>query len=333
MIRVAALPIDRDLRPLLVAMARQGIRHRVVEESGAQVLWVSNEDEAARTQDLVQQFLDLQAQGRLQDLPPTGDLRGYFPLKKYINDGLRAIWTAPVTCTLIALALLVALVSQLGTRLNPVAFLFYPAPSLGADPGLLSLLTIFGQLNGAGEMLRTLTPMLLHFGALHLVFDVLWLWYFGRMIEGSQRGSGVSLVFLLVVLVTSYVSNTTQYIWTYSSNFGGLSGVVYGLLGYIWMWQVVVPWGRLRLPNSMIGILILMLVLMEVFAGAWIATAAHIGGLVSGVAMGALIAGIHRVRHPRPKMIIRASGMDEDRGADAGLGPDPGPDPDDRKQP
>lgn len=313
--RVAALPIDRDLRPLLAAMSRQGIRHRVVEESGAQVLWVDNDDDAARAQELVQQFLELQAQGKLQGTSPQADLRGYFPMKKYLNDGLRAIWTAPVTCVLIALALLVALVSQLGTRLNPVAFLFYPAPQLGADPGLMSLITIFGQLDGMGEMLRTLTPMLLHFGAVHLVFDVLWLWYFGRMIEGSQS----SVVYLLVVLFTAYISNTTQYIWTYSSNFGGLSGVVYGLLGYIWMWQTVVPWGRLRLPNSMIGVLIVMLVLMEVFAGAWIATAAHIGGLVSGMAAGALVAGIYRMRHPRPEMIIQAGQFDDDtkgRGSD-----------------
>lgn len=322
MIRVAALPTERDLRPLLVAMSRQGIRHRVVEESGAQVLWVANEEDATRARELVQQFLALQAQGKLQDLPPQGDLRGYFPIRNYINDALRAIWAAPVTCALIAVTLLVALVSQLGTRLNPVAFLFYPAPQLGADPGLMSLITIFGNLEGLSEMLRTLTPMLLHFGAVHLVFDVLWLWYFGRMIESHQS----SLVYLLVVLFTSYISNTTQYVWTYSSNFGGLSGVVYGLLGYIWMWQVVIPWGRLRLPGSMIGVLIVMLVLMEVFAGAFIATAAHIGGLVSGMLAGVLVAGIYRLRHPRPAMIIQAGQFDD------ATGPADDTDPDNRKQ-
>ena len=85
-------------------------------------------------------------------------------------------------------------------------------------------------------------------------------------------------------------------LWEMSPNFGGLSGVVYGLLGYIWMWQTVIPSGRLRLPLAMIGFMLVALVLMEVFASSWIASAAHAGGLFAGMMAGLLTALLRRFR-------------------------------------
>jgi len=283
-----------DLRPLLGAMARSGIRFRVNEESGSQVIWVSSELEVARTAQLLEEWQKLQAQGAfVQQSAASGrGLAGYFPVGNYVGDLLRATLTAPVTIVLIVAALIVAAVSQLGADLRPVDFMFYPALNPGAVAGLSTLLSILGDMQGMSDFLRTLTPALLHFGAIHLVFNTLWLWHFGRMIESTQS----SVLYLFVVLFIAFVSNTTQYMWSLSSNFGGLSGVVYGLLGYIWMWQTVIPFSRLRLPPAMIGFMLVALVLMEVFASSWIATAAHAGGLVSGMVAGIVIALIHRFR-------------------------------------
>jgi GlpG protein len=120
----------------------------------------------------------------------------------------------------------------------------------------------------------------------------MWIWHFGRMIERSQS----SLLYLGVVVFIAFFSNATQYLWSLTANFGGLSGVVYGLLGYIWMWQLLLPFGRLRLPPAMIGFLLVALVLMELLAGSWIASAAHTGGLFAGIITGLLSAGIYKLR-------------------------------------
>lgn len=294
MIRAAAVDAGLDLRPLLGAMARSGIRFRVNEESGSQVIWVSSELEVAQTAQLLEEWQTLQAQGAFAQAGAAGGngLSGYFPVGNYIGDLLRATLLAPVTIVLIVAALIVAAVSQLGADLQPVEFMFYPTLNPGAVAGLPTLWSILGDMQGMQDFLRTLTPALLHFGAIHLVFNTLWLWHFGRMIEGTQS----SVVYLLVVLFIAFVSNTTQYVWSLSANFGGLSGVVYGLLGYIWMWQTIIPYGRLRLPPAMIGFLLVALVLMEVFASAWIATAAHAGGLFAGMAAGIVIALLHRFK-------------------------------------
>lgn len=294
MIRAAVVDVGTDLRPVLVALAQQGIRCRINEESGKQVIWVASEQEAVHAAALVEQLQQLRAQGAIPETTVAngGGLAGYFPVGQYVGNLLLAIRTAPVTLFLIAAALLVAAISQLGANLQPVESLFYPTLNPGPSAGLATLLSILGDISGPTDFLRTLTPALLHFGAVHLIFDTLWLWYFGRMIEGQQS----SLLYFVVVLFIAFVSNTTQYLWEMSPNFGGLSGVVYGLLGYIWMWQTVIPSGRLRLPPAMIGFMLLALVLMEVFASGWIASAAHAGGLIAGMMAGLLTAAWRRFR-------------------------------------
>lgn len=288
------MDIGTDLRPVLAALAQQGIRCRVNEESGKQVIWVASEQEAVHAAALVEHLQQLRAQGAVPETTVTGGngLAGYFPVGQYVGNLLLAIRTAPVTLFLIAAALLVAAISQLGSNLQPVASLFYPTLNPGPSAGLATLLSILGDISGPADLLRTLTPALLHFGAVHLIFDTLWLWYCGRLIEGEQS----SLLYFGVVLCIAFVSNTTQYLWEMSPNFGGLSGVVYGLLGYIWMWQTVIPSGRLRLPPALIGFMLVALVLMEVFASSWIASAAHAGGLFAGMMAGLLTASWRRFR-------------------------------------
>lgn len=294
MIRAAEVNAGIDLRPLLALLTQQGISCKVHEESGAQVIWVRDEADAAQVNALLTQWEQLRAEGMVpvqEQRDGTGLLR-YFPLGSYLQQLLAAFFSAPVSGLLILAAVAVAVVSDLGNNLQPVSRLFYPGLYPGPDVDMLSFFRIIGQIDGSEELLRMFTPALLHFGAIHLVFNTLWIWHFGRMIEAAQS----SLQYFIVVLFIAFVSNTIQYLWSLSVNFGGLSGVVYGLLGYIWMWQLVFPYGRLRLPGSMIAVLLLALVLMEVFASAWIATAAHAGGLFAGMSAGLVLALVTRLR-------------------------------------
>lgn len=294
MIRAAVLDADIDLRSLLGAIAEHGIRFRVNEESGSQVIWVATQADADTVAQALSRWQEMREQGLLKERGPqqSGSLRSYFPLMRMFTDLANAFLQAPVTMLLILGSLVVAAVSSLGSDLRPVSGLFYPSFTLVGDGVLAGLGQIFTQINSLEELLRTLTPALLHFGAIHLVFNSLWVWHFGRMIERSQS----SLLYLGVVLFIAFFSNAAQYLWSLTANFGGLSGVVYGLLGYIWMWQLLLPNGRLRLPPAMIGFLLVALVLMEIFAGSWIASAAHTGGLIAGIIAGLLSAGIYKLR-------------------------------------
>jgi GlpG protein len=294
MIRAAVLNADIDLRELLTAIAQHGIRFRVNEESGSQVIWVNSPEDAETVTQALAQWQRLREQGLLRDSSTheNSSIGAYFPLVGMLKGLANAFLQAPVTVLLILGALVVALLSDLGSDLRAVSGLFYPSFVVTPNSGISGLWQIFTQLNSVDLVLRTLTPALLHFGAIHLVFNSLWIWHFGRMIERAQS----SLLYFGVVVLIAFSSNASQYLWSMTANFGGLSGVVYGLLGYIWMWQLVLPYGRLRLPPAMITVLLIALVLMEVLAGSWIASAAHAGGLIAGIVLGLISAGLHKLR-------------------------------------
>ncbi len=81
-----------------------------------------------------------------------------------------------------------------------------------------------------GEVWRLVTPIFLHFGILHIAFNMFWLYDLGTLIE---RRIG-SFVFVLLVLALAIPSNYAA-VPGHGAFFGGMSGVVYGLFGYAWV--------------------------------------------------------------------------------------------------
>lgn len=289
MIRAASLSIDVNLLSFSQLLQRQGIPHRIIEESGQQVIWVNGEQEAALVERALADWRSNSATGQASlETQHNGVLAGgatLLPRGNLLRSLRVAFAGSPVTLSLIAACLLVALISLLGTQTVRVAFLFYP---LLAPDNLVALLADLGNIR---TFLRTLTPMFLHFGELHLIFNMLWLWYFGRQLEAIHP----RWLFVLLVVLTAFVSNTTQYMSSDYNNFGGMSGVVYGLVGYTWMIHSLMPRSNLQIRGSMFAVFVAALVLMEILASSWIATAAHVGGLVSGLLWGLVVAGYYRL--------------------------------------
>jgi len=291
MIKAASLNIEINLLPLSQLLRQKGIVHQINEESGKQVIWVESQAQA----DYVQTALEHYRAGGFNDdtgehfnpLATNADRQEWqLQVKQYGKQFINLFLQSPVTMTLTVACVLVALISSLGANTSGVRFLFYP---LIATDGIGALLA---SITSVEVFLRTFGPMLLHFSVLHIVFNLLWLWYFGRQLETIYS----SWLFLLVVLFTSFVANTTQYLASGYNNFGGMSGVVYGLVAYTWVLHSLVPRSRLMLNNSMFMFFVAALVIMEVVASSWIATAAHLGGLFSGLVIGVAVVGYLRLK-------------------------------------
>lgn len=88
-----------------------------------------------------------------------------------------------------------------------------------------------------GQIWRLFTPAFLHYGFLHIFFNLLWFILLGNQIE--FRLGAFRTIFLLSFI--SLVSNSAQYLMS-GSFFMGLSGVVVGLAGFIFARQQVAPW-------------------------------------------------------------------------------------------
>lgn len=139
-----------------------------------------------------------------------------------------------------------------------------------------------------GQWWRLITPAFIHFGWLHIAFNTLWVLDFGRCIERRQGSLRLIVLFVLFALV----SNIAQAVFA-EQLFGGMSGVIYGLLGYCFAYNKRNPSALPCVNNSLFGFMVAWLLLclsgiVTVLGFGSIANAAHVGGLLSGLACGML---------------------------------------------
>jgi GlpG protein len=142
-----------------------------------------------------------------------------------------------------------------------------------------------------GQIWRLFTPMFLHFRLLHIFFNMLWLRDLGSMIEARKNAWRL----LLLVLVIAGVSNFAQYVVS-GPTFGGMSGVVYGLLGYIWMQGKFNPASRLSLEPQTVTLMIVWFFLCLSGLVGNVANTVHGVGLGVGLAWGLLSAHLAVIR-------------------------------------
>ena len=192
----------------------------------------------------------------------------------------------PLTIGLIAISVIVAIYSKLGDDPQPIMRLFI-TDYMVSDRFLewnSSLPEIMH-----GQVWRLVTPIFIHFSALHILFNMLWLRDLGSMIEGRQS----SRMLAVLVLAIAACSNLVQF-WYGGPVFGGMSGVVYGLLGYIWIRGRFDPGSGLYLHPSTVTMMLIWFFACFTPLIPHVANAAHAAGLVMGLAWGYLSSLRHR---------------------------------------
>ena len=189
-----------------------------------------------------------------------------------------------VTAGLIGISLAVGLLSRLGDDPRVLSPLFITR--YYASEGVF-LSEVFH-----GQIWRLITPIFIHFGILHLLFNMLWLKDLGSMIEKVFR----SRLILALVMVIGVSSNLAQFLYS-GPSFGGMSGVVYGLLGFVWIKSKFDPTCPIRLHQQTVTMMIIWLLLCMAGVMEDIANAAHVVGLLVGMLWGFVSAkGVHQWR-------------------------------------
>jgi len=135
-----------------------------------------------------------------------------------------------------------------------------------------------------GQIWRLMTPVFLHFGPVHIIFNALWIWYLGTMLELNQG----RVTTLILVLVIGIISNSAQAYASEGIIFGGLSGVVHGLFAYCWLWGKMNENSSIQIPNALFIIITLLMLLspfgiFDIIVGSEIADTAHISGYITGI--------------------------------------------------
>ncbi|WP_392551252.1 rhomboid family intramembrane serine protease GlpG [Orbus wheelerorum] len=128
------------------------------------------------------------------------------------------------------------------------------------------------------QLWRYITPIFIHFSLLHIVFNIMWWWYLGGMIEHLKGRFKLIEITVISGLLSNYAQASIS-----GPDFGGLSGVVYALMGYVWLYGETRPSSGLRFERAMIIIIIVWL--LAGFTGILgpIANTAHLVGLIVGL--------------------------------------------------
>lgn len=162
----------------------------------------------------------------------------------------------------------------------------------------------FGPLTVGGQWWRLLTCVFIHGGLLHIAFNMWCLWDLGRLAE-SLYGHWT---FAVVYLVTGLSASLTSLAWNPAVLSVGASGAIFGIAGALLASFYL---GEFSLPRAAItGTLrsVAMFVGYNLIFGAVIArtdNAAHVGGLVMGLILGALIAKVA----PLQEDLLRRAGV------------------------
>ena len=263
----------------------QNIEARVEPAAGGNwTVWVVDEDRVDEARALLSRFRSMPEAAEFEQAARAAADRRREERREATAE-IRKLrrpdtWGRPrggATLFLLAASIGVALVTRLGQNATWTGWLLISNLQI-IEPARFweSLVEI-----QSGQAWRLFTPVFLHFSLWHLLFNLLWIQDLGSVLEeriGTWRFAGV-------VALVALVSNLTQYV-AGGAAFGGLSGVVYGVFGYLWV-------RAKRDFNFGLFISPLTSTLLMVFLALGIfgllgptANAAHFSGLVTGGLLG-----------------------------------------------
>ena len=147
----------------------------------------------------------------------------------------------------------------------------------------------FGPYTIGGQWWRLLTCAFVHIGIMHIALNMWCLWGLGRLAEAVYD----RWTFGAIYLITGLSASVASLIWNPIGVSAGASGAIFGIAGAL---IAAFYLGEFSLPKTVVsGLLtsVLKFAGYNLVLGAFLGhtdNAAHVGGLVSGLILGALIA-------------------------------------------
>ncbi|SFG94545.1 rhomboid family intramembrane serine protease [Neptunomonas qingdaonensis] len=266
MIKIFEVSLSIDLKEFAEFLWQHEIPHRIIEDEETQALWVPRHVNAERVAFIYEQW---------RKGANLTDIKVQRPLHQRMNP-----LDFPWTISLIIISAVITFAIGFGSQNDLMRWL--TITDFRIDGQKLIYTHLFESIRSF-ELWRFVTPIFMHFNMPHILFNSLWVWVIGRRIEQLQGGS----VFFVVILWASVVSNIAQF-WISGPMFGGMSGVVYAVLAYTWLWdkQARIPF--FGFPPALMIFMVFWLILgytglLEAVGFGAIANTAHLAGLIAGL--------------------------------------------------
>jgi len=313
---IGSVETERQARNLSAWLIAEGVdTHVEAAEKGFEI-WARQEDQVERARKELAGFLANpddskydQAHSRAAGIAKENSRKQ----KKYRENVIRRnVRTgtgkkSPLVVLLIAISCFVALLTNFGANekgqlkdnqaYQAMAFTCVKGPAatsvIAASDGDKDSLSVRLASFKRGEVWRLLTPIFIHFDTLHLIFNMIWLWQLGRAVEFRYGTFLLGMLVLFTAISSNLLQGTVPHALQGSppgvfddmllSMFGGMSGVVYGLFGFVWMKASYDRESRLTMPSSTVLIMIAWFFFCMTGMVGNIANWTHGVGLVTGM--------------------------------------------------
>lgn len=279
MYRVKQLDTSINLGGFSQWLRGQGVPHRISEEGGFQVLWLENPDHAEPVLEALDRFL---AEPEIRQAVDDHNRSPVFVAGRWQPSPRHA----PLVLGMIVLGVLTAWFTGLGSNQFTTSLMIVD-PRVYDWGNMAARIDALSETLASGEVWRLFTPDFLHFSWTHIIFNSVMLWFLGSQVEWFDGRGRLAVLFV----ITSLFSNGLQYMIS-GPLFGGLSGVVYGILGYCWLSQRTLP--RFQFPPALVTFAVVWMVigftpLPELLGLGSMANEAHLGGFVAGLVLAAIL--------------------------------------------
>ncbi|HGJ5857163.1 rhomboid family intramembrane serine protease GlpG [Arsenophonus nasoniae] len=267
MIHLISIANPRLAQAFIDYMAMQNIVIEIRAEPQGKFfdLWLQDENKFEQAQQELKLFMQDPLNSRYQAASwQTGHIDKKFGYRNYLTFDYLKKQSGPLTIIVFFLAIFIYIWMLISGNDAVMAYLAWPSSIQYT------------------EIWRIFTPALLHFSLMHILFNLMWWWYLGSQVE-RQLGTGKLFV---ITIVSALFSNWGQSLFS-GSAFGGLSGVVFSLIGYVWLTGERHPAKGISIPRGLMIFAVLWLFLgyFDIF-GMKIANTAHTAGLIIGLLMG-----------------------------------------------
>lgn len=264
MLMITSFANPRVAQAFVDYMQTQGVILTIQHHTQSDI-WLADESQAERVQAELARFLENPTDPRyLAASWQSGEMGSGLHYRRFPLRAALAERGGPITVSIFALCVLVFILMNVVGNQAVMVWLVWPY-----DPTVQF------------ELWRYFTHAVMHFSLVHIIFNLFWWWYLGGMVE-KRLGSGKLVV---ITLISALLSGFLQYKLA-GPWFGGLSGVVYALIGYVWLRGERDPERPVWLPRGL-AIFTVVLLVADWFGISAMntATGAHTGGLVIGLAM------------------------------------------------
>lgn len=266
-----------------------GISAHIEQEEQGWSIWIREEDDVPKAKEELARFEADPNAKRYEGVEKAAaevqkqERERHQEAKKNVVD-FRSQWRkpgyekVPLVVALIIISAAVTLLTNMGARGNKYMPYVTFAPPDSTEAMVDPFVFIW-----RGEFWRLISPIFMHMGPIHILFNMMWLFVLGGQVERIRGAGRLAAMVIFSAVFSNCAQAAAPADMGGSYYFGGMSGVNYALFGYVWVKSWLAPSSGFMISDFQTWFMLGWLIFCLTPLAGNVANIAHFAGLIFGV--------------------------------------------------